>query len=432
MALLDVLPDLLAAAGSGSSGFGGGGGGGGGGFSGGGGSSSGEGSWVVAVLVIGGFALLTLFAVVQAIRLRRRRRARVARVVTASAEAAQDDPHFAADVVTAEARELFLDVQRAWSAGDLERLDELVARDLMVEWRRRLEDFEAKGWRNVVSVLKGPEVEYVALVNRESDRKDRVVVRVSATLDDKVVTRGGRTILRNGQSSAVTALAEYWTLQRRGEAWRLESVESDSEGLHHLESEIVASPWSDTAALRDEALVEGAVADRALDGFATADLVDVDLADDARTQALDLALVDGRFAPDVLEVAARRAVAAWAAAIDGDDDALLAVADRPAARTLLHGGDGSANTRVVVRGARVQRIAIDRLVAGEDADDEPARMTVTVAVRGRRYVEDRDTAAVLHGSKDADVTFTEHWTFALTGDAAQPWRIVEVAEPVAG
>ena len=38
-----------------------------------------------------------------------------------------------------------------------------------------------------------------------------------------------------------------------------------------------------------------------------------------RTAALDLSLADGRFSPDVLEVAARRAVAAWAQAIDGDD-----------------------------------------------------------------------------------------------------------------
>ena len=56
-------------------------------------------------------------------------------------------------------------------------------------------------------------------------------------------------------------------------------------------------------------------------GFTTADLAEVDFSGDARARALDLSLADARFAPDVLEAAARRAVAAWAEAVDGDDDA---------------------------------------------------------------------------------------------------------------
>lgn len=433
-AVLDLLPHLLAVAGGGSSGFGGGGGGG-GGFSGGGGSSGGggemgTGGWIVFGLVVLFVLGALVVGAIQAARMRRRRRERVARVTTASAEAASDDAHFAAETVVAEARDLFLDVQRAWSKPDLHRLRALVGPDLMVEWERRLADFAAKGWRNEVTVTDGPDVEYVGLVNREDDTEDRVVVRISATVDDKCVTRTGETILRNGAKTASTRIAEWWTLQRRDDAWRLASIEADSEGVHHLDAPIVASPWDDTLALRDEALVEGAVADAAPAGFAPSELVDVDLAADARAQAMDLALVDGRFAPDVLEVAARRAVAAWGEAIDGEDDALLAVAEPGAARALLHGADGSARTRVVVRGAHVERIGIDRLAPG--AEGEPARMTVTVAVRARRYVEDRDTAAVLEGSKDAERTFTESWTLALTGDAANPWRLVAVAQPVAG
>jgi predicted lipid-binding transport protein (Tim44 family) len=50
-----------------------------------------------------------------------------------------------------------------------------------------------------------------------------------------------------------------------------------------------------------------------------------------------------------------------------------------------------------------------------------------VRIEGRRYVEDRDTAAVLGGSKDRDATLTQRWTFALTGDAQTPWRLVAVA-----
>ena len=50
-------------------------------------------------------------------------------------------------------------------------------------------------------------------------------------------------------------------------------------------------------------------------------------------------------------------------------------------------------------------------------------MAVEADVSGRRYVEDRDTAAVLRGSKDRETTFTERWTMALDGDPEAPWRI---------
>jgi predicted lipid-binding transport protein (Tim44 family) len=58
-------------------------------------------------------------------------------------------------------------------------------------------------------------------------------------------------------------------------------------------------------------------------------------------------------------------------------------------------------------------------------------MTIDVDVSGKRYIEDRDTTAVLAGSKSRETTFTEHWTMALDGDDAQPWRIVSVAGPLA-
>jgi predicted lipid-binding transport protein (Tim44 family) len=57
-------------------------------------------------------------------------------------------------------------------------------------------------------------------------------------------------------------------------------------------------------------------------------------------------------------------------------------------------------------------------------------MTIEVDITGRRYLEDRDTTAVLAGSRSRPSSFTERWTFALTGDEAQPWRITATGAPV--
>jgi hypothetical protein len=132
-------------------------------------------------------------------------------------------------------------------------------------------------------------------------------------------------------------------------------------------------------------------------------------------------VVDGRFAPAVLEAAARRAVEAWAEAVDGADAALERAATPAAAHALLY--PHGTNTRLVVRGPRLQALRIAAL----DAHAQPPTMAVEAELRGRRYLEDRDTAAVLEGSKDREAAFTERWTLALGADPATPWRIVATA-----
>jgi predicted lipid-binding transport protein (Tim44 family) len=356
-------------------------------------------------------------------RLAARRAKRVARVETAAAEAAQDDAAFAADNVRAGAEQLFRQIQASWSRNDIATLESLVGDDLMVEWRKRLQDFERKGWHNVVEVTGAVGVEYVGLVNRAADQDDRCVVRIEAPLRDYVVARNGQTITRTDSTSEFTTLREYWTLGKRDGGWRLVSIEQDAEGAHHIEAQIVASPWDD-GRLRDEALVEGAVADKVVDGYRISEIADLDFEGDARAAALDLSLADARFGPDILETAARRAVGGWAEAVDGDDDDLLAVATPEALRDLLYPGGGERQ-RLVVRGPRIERVQISAL----DAAAEPPTMTVEVHVRGRRYVQDRDTAAIVSGSDSSETEFTERWLMALNGDDRNPWRIVDATAP---
>jgi predicted lipid-binding transport protein (Tim44 family) len=447
---LIVVPIALAAGGSGSAGFGGGGGEGGGGGGGGGGkgfflylifraiidliiSTHGVARIIVIVLIAAVIAYVVFGARIRAWSqaqrdqghaARRKTAKRERRVELAAAEAADEDPMFSPDNVRAAGKRLFTEVQAAWSNEDRIRLRALVAPELLNEWERRLDDLDQRGWHNRVSVIGEPTVSYVGLQRTGKAHEDRVVVKIEAKLRDYVEDRNGRHLNRSGRLTETVHIREFWTLGKRAGHWILTSIEQGGEGEHALDTKLVATPWSDDQALQDEALTEQAVADAVPEGTKITDVADLDFAGDARAAANDLSLADGRFAPDLLEIAARRAVEAWAIAIDGDDQALRKVASSPATAAMLHPSPGR---RLVVRGPEIQQITI----TGLDAAADPPTMSIEVKIKGRRYVENRNTAAVISGSRSKEVEFVEHWTLALDGDESQPWRIVAVGEPLA-
>ena len=221
----------------------------------------------------------------------------------------------------------------------------------------------------------------------------------------------------------VSRVCEYWTLGRRDGHWIVVSIEQEREGRHELSEQIIATPWSDTDRLQEQALAEQAADDKPMDGYSVADVATPEFANDARMAALDLSLVDGRFAPDLLAAEVKRAVAAWAGAVDGDRGELGELASPEALSELLHPGDPSGQTRLVVRGPQVRDLRIVAL----DAQKTPPEMTVELNVHGSRYIEDRDTTAVISGNPQTATLHRERWRLALDGDDAHPWRIVSAA-----
>jgi predicted lipid-binding transport protein (Tim44 family) len=448
-ALAGLVPILILAApgvaqargGGGSSSFGGGGGGfggGGGGFHGGFGGGVGggigygigRGVHVGSGFIIGVLALIVIVVLVVAIaalvaraRYRAVRRKRAAQVRLAAIEAAEDDPEFAPDLVSAAAEGLFTGVQVAWSRGDRAALGRICGPDLMREWGRRLDDFERRGWRNEVAVIGKVGVEYVGLTNRAEDRDDRAVVRLTAQLSDHVVDRSGAVVMRRDTSSDVTRVCEYWTLGKPDGHWIVLSIEQQAEGDHQLSEPVVPTPWSDTERLTEASLVEQGVATKLPDGVAPSEVAAAEFSGPARAAALDLMLVDGRFSPDVLGAEVRRTVSAWVDAVDGDDSDLQGLALPSVVAELLHPGDPSQQTRLVIRGPVIEKIEI----SGLDAQSTPPTITVELRVSGRRYIEDRDTAAVLQGSQSKATRFGLRWTLALAGGDEHPWRIVGTA-----
>ena len=264
---LIVAPAALAAAGGGSSGFSGGGEGGGGG----GGGGSGFALFIlfrllidIAVLGHGlgllfliGLALLYWFfrsgmpklqawmaeRAAQRTGGHRKTSQRERRVELAAAEAADEDPDFAPDRVRAAGAKLFMDIEKAWDAGDRFAMRALVSPDLLVEWERRLDDFEGRGWHNHVEPIGEPSI--VVGLRRTGDADtDHVVVKIDARVKDYVTDRSGRHLKRTGSMSEITRIREFWTLQKRNGHWILASIEQGGEGKHALDEEIVATAWA--------------------------------------------------------------------------------------------------------------------------------------------------------------------------------------------
>ncbi len=336
----------------------------------------------------------------------------------AAAEAADEDPLFDSELVKERAGALFVGIQRAWSDNDVATLRRWVGPELMVEWDARLADFRRKGWRNTVDVLDGPEVSYVGVTNRAGDAEDRAVVRLTARLRDVVVDSHGYVI--PSEDGEVARISEYWTLGKRAGEWVVVSIEQDREGAHHLSAPLVAAPEGDSARLRAESVMEVAAAD-AVPTDQVGELLSPSFSGTARAAALDLSLVDGRFAPDVLATAVGAVVEAWVQAIDGPDEPLAARTTPEALRALLY-PTTSGHDRLVIRGVEVKTMTIVAVTPGTSPE---VRLQLDVA--GVQYVEDRDTTEVLAGSKRRQSKTQQLWTLRLSDDPRRPWVVVDAA-----
>jgi len=333
----------------------------------------------------------------------------------AAAEAAEEDPMFDAELVRERAATLFVDIQRAWSTNGIEDLRKWVGPELMVEWEARLADFHRKGWRNLVDVLEGPEVRYVGITNRAGHSEDRAVVQMTARLRDVVVDRHDNVLPH--EEGAVARISEYWTLGKRGGDWVVVSIEQEREGAHHLSAPLVASPEGDRDRIRAEAVMEVAAAD-AVDAHQVGELLSPAFSGSARAAALDLSLVDARFAPDVLATAVGEVVDAWVHAVDGPDEPLAERTTPEALAALLY-PTRTGRDRLVIRGVDVRSMTIASVTRAERPE-----VQLELDVAGVQYVEDRDTTEVLAGSKRRRSTTRQVWTLRLSDDPRRPWTVV--------
>jgi predicted lipid-binding transport protein (Tim44 family) len=332
-------------------------------------------------------------------------RARAANVEAQVGALAAMDATFDAEALKDRAVSLYVMAQQAWTARDDATLKTILAPVLYGKWTEQLGEYEARGEVNVVEIVQGPAVEMVNVANRTGETNDTVTFRITATLNDYVVSsRFGSPATRMDRS---TRPVEYWTLRKdtAGE-WIVASIEQAEDGSHHLTDATEIDAWDQKSVARD-AMLEVAGRTSATGMSDVLSLTNVSWADDADLAARDLSLLDARFDKSVLEVAIAQFLEEWQL----NDGSL----DFTAVRT---------PNRTVMRTATIRSIEVRELVSRE-----PIVFRVAVEAHGIYYEVDRRTEEVVAGDAHAARTAPFLFTMRL-GDGPSPgWTVtaVEVA-----
>ena len=409
--------------GGGGHGFGGGGGGfgrgGGGGFGRGGGffffgSGGGGGLTVIIVLILAYFLFKTWSQRRQGKRTMNTTSDRVAHRsddeararaenVEAQVDALADtDATFDGESLKQRAVRLYVTAQRAWTAGDMATLNAILTPVVYGKWAEQLGEYVARGEVNVVEIVEGPDVEMVNVANRPGETDDTVTFRITATLDDYVVSR--RTGARATRKDRSRRPVEYWTLRKDGSGeWIVAGIEQAEDGRHHLTDAIETDTWNQKSVARDATLevAERTTAPSASDVLS---LTNISWADNADQAAGDLSLVDARFDKPVLEVAITEFLEEWAM----NDGSL----DFTAVRT---------PNRTVLRTATVRSIEVRELLSRE-----PIAFRVAVAAHGIYYEVDRRTEEVVAGDPRTSRTVPFLFTMRLGDAASRGWTVTAV------
>jgi len=113
--------------------------------------------------------------------------------------------------LAARAREIFVELQAAWTAGQWERARAFETDRLFQAHLFWMDRYRARGLRNV---LEDVEVSAVTLVKLERDAFfELATVRIAARMRDYTVDASGRVVA--GRKEPPRAFSEYWTFMRR-------------------------------------------------------------------------------------------------------------------------------------------------------------------------------------------------------------------------
>ena len=268
---------------------------------------------------------------------------------------------FEPEHVRAAAGALFIAIQSPGTPSDRVACAAWSRPSLLGEWERRLDDFDREGWRNRVS-RSASRTSSTSGLNHKGDQPTNTASssgsrRSCATTS---IDSHGRHIKRAGQFTETVRVQGVLDARQRGDHWMLSVDRAGRRGQARARG-----------ADRRDSVVRRAGAQatrrwsrapsptRSRRARKIAEVADLQFEGDAQRRG---DRPEPRRRPLRARTCSRSPPAArstaWAEAVDGNDAQLRAIATRAAVRELLHPGDPSGRTRLVVRGPQVNQIRI--------------------------------------------------------------------------
>lgn len=337
-----------------------------------------------------------------------RGRRRADRALRAAFESAQDDPVFDPAQIRMAVKRMLRAAASEWVAPGAPPEDAHADHQVIQRWARQKSDWFGSGLR----IAPEPQIDLVHLVNREGDAEDRVVIRVRVRLHRSHVAQplDARTI----------RLDELWTLGRCSSSWILLSTDGDPLNSPSIAADLIPTPWADDARLMEQSLRE--LARPVSTAWSPpADLV-ASLGSVVETLA-DLALVDPRFALDLIGLEIERLFDSWVLATTGHTRPLRMLATATAVRTLLH--PRGPDSRLVLADAQLSDWRVGALKTGKRSP----RISVAVTASAIRYLVDSANGEHHTGSTMARRPLELSWVLDLADTANTTWRLASTSNP---
>jgi predicted lipid-binding transport protein (Tim44 family) len=129
-------------------------------------------------------------------------------------------PYINEELILNLTKNIFYDIQKAWSNGDLSPVKNFLTDRMYQYLDQQLKELKAKGLRNIVE---NPKIENLEIVHVEEEGDNKVViVRLDASAIDYTVDSNGNVV--EGDKHNPVSFTEYWAFVGKALNWKLDDI----------------------------------------------------------------------------------------------------------------------------------------------------------------------------------------------------------------
>jgi predicted lipid-binding transport protein (Tim44 family) len=132
----------------------------------------------------------------------------------------EDSPYINEELILNLTKNIFYDIQKAWSNGDLSPVKNFLTDRMYQYLEEQLKELKAKGLRNIVE---NPKIENLEIVHVEEDGDNKVIiVKLNASVIDYTIDNNGNIV--EGDKHNPVSFAEYWAFVGKALNWKLDDI----------------------------------------------------------------------------------------------------------------------------------------------------------------------------------------------------------------